>query len=211
MARQQPREPAVLAALRDEDAGPVDETGSRIIEAAHRLICDQGVQRTTMEEVAREAGITRITVYRRFATKDDLVVAVVRAELRRYFAQFRADVAGGADTEERVVLGFVSSVRTMRGNALVEGLSRGDSGAERYAVMSHPALHEAVSTFVAGRLRSEQAAGGLAAEVDVELAADIMVRLCTSYLVTPGATVDVTDDAALRRVAERALLPLLAP
>jgi len=211
MARHQPRESAVLAALRNDATGPVDEIATRVVAAAHRLICDQGVHRTTMEEVARAAGTTRITVYRRFATKDDLVVAVVRAELRRYFERFRADVAGGADAEERVVLGFISSVRTMRGNPLIEGLSRGGDGTERYAVMSHPALHEAVCTFVAGRLRAEQAAGALAAGVDVDLAADVMVRLCTSYLLTPGRAVDVADDAVLRRVAERALLPLLVP
>lgn len=206
-----PRETAIVAALRSGDVGPLDEVSERVIAAAHLLICRQGVQRTTMDEVAREAGITRITVYRRFATKDDLVVHVVRAELGRYFEQFRADVAVGTTAEERVVLGFVSSVRTMRSNPLIDGLSRDDDGAERYAVMSDGALHDAVSAFVRQQLRAEQAAGAVAADVDVDLAADIMVRLCTSFLLTPGQVVDVNDDEQMRRVAERVLVPLLQP
>ncbi|GAB2980783.1 TetR/AcrR family transcriptional regulator [Nocardioides montaniterrae] len=207
-----PREPAVLAALRqgpEVSAEPVDEIGSRIVVAAHDLICRQGVQRTTMDQVATEAGITRITVYRRFASKDDLVVHVVRAELRRYFEQFRADVAPGATAGERLVLGFTSSVRTMRSSPVLAGLGRDDDGAAMYAVLSDGSLHAAVHAFVVAQLRSEQAAGAIAAGVDVDLAADVMVRLCTSLLLTPSDAVDVEDEGDLRRVAERALLPLL--
>ena len=46
-----------------------DDTSSRILDAAFELFSWIGVQRSTMEDVARRAGVSRITVYRRFATK----------------------------------------------------------------------------------------------------------------------------------------------
>ena len=47
-----------------------DETSTRILDAAFELFSRIGIQRSTMEDVARRAGVSRITVYRRFATKE---------------------------------------------------------------------------------------------------------------------------------------------
>jgi len=72
----------------DED----DETSARILDAAYEVFCRIGIQRSTMEDVARRAGVSRITVYRRFAAKGTLVDHVVRREIRRYFDQFLVDI-----------------------------------------------------------------------------------------------------------------------
>lgn len=55
-----------------------------------------GIRKSTMDGVARRAGVSRITVYRRFATKDVLAEHVVRRELRRYFDQFLVDIQRAA-------------------------------------------------------------------------------------------------------------------
>jgi AcrR family transcriptional regulator len=202
-------EPLLLAALSAEDPERVDAIASRVLDAAYAVIERQGAQRMTMEEVAREAGISRITVYRRFATKDALVEQVVTREFRRYFAQFRADVARGRSAEERVVIGFMSSLRTMRDNPLIGGLMSGERGVLLTSLLAESATLDVVRGFVAQQLRREQAAGQVDARVDPDFVAEIMVRLTTSFLVTPSSLVDVEDEAALRRVAEQALIPLL--
>lgn len=69
-------------------ADEVDEARARILDAAYDQFCRLGIQRSTMEDVARRAGVSRITVYRRFTTKDALVEQVVRREFRRYFDRF---------------------------------------------------------------------------------------------------------------------------
>ncbi len=56
-------------------AAQVDETRRRITEAAVRLHTSVGPANTSIASVADEAGVTRLTVYRHFATLDDLFVA----------------------------------------------------------------------------------------------------------------------------------------
>lgn len=56
-------------------AEQVDETRRRITEAAVRLHTTVGPANTSIASVAEEAGVTRLTVYRHFASLDDLFVA----------------------------------------------------------------------------------------------------------------------------------------
>jgi AcrR family transcriptional regulator len=56
-------------------AEQVDETRQRITEAAVRLHTTVGPSNTSIASVAEEASVTRVTVYRHFATLDDLFVA----------------------------------------------------------------------------------------------------------------------------------------
>jgi TetR/AcrR family transcriptional regulator, repressor for uid operon len=189
-----------------------DETSARILDAAYELFCRIGIPRTTMDDVARRAGVSRITVYRRFATKGTLVDHVVRREIRRYFDQFIVDIEQAETAADRVVLGFVSSLRAIRRNPLIGGLMAADPDALVPSVMSDGGRTLAtVRAFVAGQLRSEQEAGNVGSEVDVEVVAELMVRVCSSFLMIPSHIVDLDDDEQLAEVARRFLVPMLNP
>jgi AcrR family transcriptional regulator len=56
----------------------VDETAERIVFSALKTFLKQGVKRSSLTEIAFEAGVTRITVYRYFGEKQGLVEAVCR-------------------------------------------------------------------------------------------------------------------------------------
>ena len=66
-----------------------------------------------------------------------------------------------------------------------------------------------VRRFVAGRLATEQAAGQLHADLDVDHLAEMLVRVCASYLTIPTDLVDLADDDALRGIARQFLVPML--
>ena len=189
-----------------------DETSSRILDAAYELFCRIGIQRSTMEDVARGAGVSRITVYRRFATKGALVDQLVRREIRRYLDQFRIDIEHAETAADRVVLGFVSSLRAFRRNPVIRGLMAADPNAVIPSTIGDGGRTLAtVREFVAGQLRREQDAGNVASEVNVEIVAELMVRVCSSFLVIPSHIVDLDDEERLRDVARQFLVPMLRP
>jgi TetR/AcrR family acrAB operon transcriptional repressor len=53
------------------------ETRNRILDAAERVFGESGVSRTSLEDVARAAGVTRGAIYWHFKDKSDLFTAMV--------------------------------------------------------------------------------------------------------------------------------------
>ena len=193
-------------------AGETDEVRTRILDAAYEQFCRLGMQRSTMEDVARRAGVSRITVYRRFATKDALIEQTVGREFRRYFDQFLVDIGRAETVEERTVAGFVSSLRTIRRNPLIGGLLAAEPNLLVTSMITgQGAMLAMVRRFVAGQLRREQRAGNVPDALDTELVAEMMVRVSASFLAVPSQLIDLDDDEQLAAVARRFLVPMLEP
>ncbi|MEV0466059.1 helix-turn-helix domain-containing protein [Nocardia tengchongensis] len=203
-------ERAYLQAVEQVD----DDDGmrTRILDAADEQFRRWGVQRSTMEDVARTAGVSRITVYRRFSTKEELAERVILREFRRYFDTFLVDIASAADVGERVVVGFVSSLRALRGNPLIGALITAEPDYFVSSLVGDGGRAVAmVREFVARQLGQEQRAGTISADLRVELVAELMVRICASFLAIPSQVVDLDDDEQLAAIARQFLLPMLDP
>jgi TetR/AcrR family transcriptional regulator, repressor for uid operon len=195
-----------------EQVDDMDETRARILDAAYEQFCRMGIRRSTMEDVARRAGVSRITVYRRFATKDALVEHVVRREFRRYFDQFLIDIEQAHTAADRAVLGFVSSLRAIRRNPLIGGLITAEPDLVVPSMISDGGRTLAtVRQFVAGQLRHEQRAGNVSSDLDTDLVAELMVRISASFLAIPSQIIDLDDDEQLAAVARQFLVPMLEP
>lgn len=195
-----------------EQLGTTDHVRSRILDAANDQFRRSGIQRSTMEDVARQAGVSRITVYRRFATKEELVEQVILRELGVYFNKFFIDIAAATSAAERVVLGFVSSLSALRGNPMIHALiTAGPERSVSSLIGDSSRAVAIVREFVAGQLRREQQAGTVPADLPVDLAAEMMVRVCASFLAIPSQVVDLEDDAQLACLARQFLVPMLAP
>ena len=192
------------------DSAAPDDIATRILDAAREQFSVIGVRRSTMDEVARRAGVARITVYRRFPTKEALVEQVTHREYREYFKQFLIEVRRVDTVDERVVVGFTSSMRAIRHNRIIGGMLTAEpESLARAMVGDDGRLIAVVRGFLADQLRAEQAAGHVGASVDVDLVAELMVRISASFLTTPGSIVDVDDDEPLAALARRFLVPLL--
>lgn len=55
-----------------------DRRGQQLLDVAERLFADHGFKDTSMEDVARGAGVTRTVVYRHYATKEAIFIACVQ-------------------------------------------------------------------------------------------------------------------------------------
>ncbi len=58
------------ALLPPDEADPATE---RLPDAALAQFEDMGLRRTTIEDIAKRAGVDRVTVYRRLGSKDDVI------------------------------------------------------------------------------------------------------------------------------------------
>ncbi|WP_130470012.1 TetR/AcrR family transcriptional regulator [Candidatus Magnetaquicoccus inordinatus] len=58
----------------------------RVMEAATRQFCEQGYERTSIDSVAQEAAVSKVTIYSYFSTKEQLFEAVVGSYSDQVFA-----------------------------------------------------------------------------------------------------------------------------
>lgn len=69
-----------------------------MLTAALDLIAESGVDGVSIEQVAKRAGVARTTVYRRYATRDELVIAALVANEKAVLASFQVpDEPGPGD------------------------------------------------------------------------------------------------------------------
>jgi AcrR family transcriptional regulator len=98
----------------------VDED-DRLLDAARACVLAVGVRRTTVTDVARRAGVSRMTLYRRFPDLE----AVLATLMTREFGRLVADAAARADgptTRERVVAMVTHGARALAEDPLFERL-----------------------------------------------------------------------------------------
>src|SRR5206468_7517313 len=86
---------------------PAAETREHVLDVAERLFYWNGIRATGVDAVAREAGVAPTTLYRLFASKDELVAAYVD----RYAAGYREWIealtsAPGASARESILAYF---------------------------------------------------------------------------------------------------------
>jgi AcrR family transcriptional regulator len=192
-----------------------DRYVDRILDAALDQLAATGIRRTTVDDVAHRAGVSRITVYRRFPNRDALLLAVALREGGRLLAQLDdvLDGAGGPegpDLADAVVVGFVVALRFARTHPVLQRLlaTEPDEALRLLTIDAGPLLAVARG-YLAGHLRAAQR-GGRFRGLDPEEAAELVVRLCQSFVLTPAGVLDLGDDRRARRFAERWLRPAIA-
>jgi AcrR family transcriptional regulator len=91
-----------------------------VLDAAMEAMTDLGPTRMTMAEVARRAGVSRMTVYRRYRSQGELVSAVLTAEMADVLAAVTAAGPENGTVRDRVVAQCVAVVTTLQDHTLLQ-------------------------------------------------------------------------------------------
>ena len=184
-----------------------DATSTKILDAALELAGSSGLRHLTMDDVARRARVGRMTVYRRFRDRQGLVDALNARELRRCLAELDAAADPSQPIADQVAAGFVTSIRLATEHPLLARLARAEPDSVVGALNS--GVFAAAAQFLSARLRQAQDAGVLG-DLDVDVTAELLVRLAVSFVLVPSSRLPLDDHEKLATLAREQIAPMLA-
>ncbi|MEV2220435.1 TetR/AcrR family transcriptional regulator [Nocardia vinacea] len=193
----------LLALVRS--TGPEDRNQTRVLDAALLAFLDFGIKRTSMVEVARRCGLSLATLYRRFASKSDLIQAVGMRQARQFVEEVDAaqqrQVDRDAGAEDQIVELFVAFLNGLRGNKLLDRLLKTEPEIVLpYLTVKGAPVLELGRDYVAEFITRLQGEGKLP-EYDPEPVAEMIARTALSLALTPQTVLPLDDDAAIRKFA----------
>ncbi|MCA1726744.1 MAG: TetR family transcriptional regulator [Actinobacteria bacterium] len=178
------------------------DTQARIVDAAFRAVSTFGLSRFTMEDVAREADLSRQSVYRYFDSKDALVTELVYREEEAFISGVRAAYARHEDLESAIREALTFCFDLARRHPLLDRLL----AAEPEVLLPYLTTRGGGVIERATRVMEELAAGR--PDVDPALAhraADLSARLTVSYALTPTDEPPHEVASEIARILTRAL------
>jgi AcrR family transcriptional regulator len=164
-------------------ASQEEATRARILDAAFACAERFGVGRTTISDVAREARLSRQTLYRYFDSKHDLFMALVIREEQVLFEQFKRAIAPHRDLRPAVEAAFRTMLVAMRAHPLLDRVMATEPQEllPYLTIEANPVRDMAVRMME--QVFSERAHG--VSPVLAHRAAEISSRLVTSYAIMP--------------------------
>ena len=179
----------------------------RLLEAAYACVARFGLAKTTMEDVAREAGLSRATVYRYFPQgKDQLVRDVVAWEAGRFFERLTRAVAHHVELADLLEEALLFAHRAVEDHVVLQKILVTEP--ERLLPMlttESSRLIALVKQFLVLAMQRTP----LRPDVEVDAAADHLARMVLSLISAQGGW-DLTDRADTRRLVDSLLAGVVA-
>ena len=163
--------------------------------------------KTTVEDVVKESGVSRATIYRQFpGGRDELLLETVGWELANYFNQLADQVRDAPDLAELLERGLYFAHRSVEEHAVLRKIM--DTEPERLLPLLTTESAKSVpfiADFLLPYLQREQAAGRLRPGVDLGRAAEYLARAILSLIGAPGRWA-LDDPSQVRELVRDELL-----
>lgn len=179
----------------------------RVLEGTYTCVARFGMAKTTVDDVARESGVSRATIYRLFpGGKEELLRETVGWEMSRFFARLAEHVSGSSDFATLVEESLVFARRALVGHEVLQKVlvTEPDRLLPLLTVEQHRVVRY-ISAYLLPFLEREREAGRLRPGVDVARAADHVARMVLSLIATPGRW-DLEDPDQVRQLVREEVL-----
>jgi AcrR family transcriptional regulator len=183
----------------------------RAVDALLACIARHGLSKTTLDDVAREAGCARATLYRYFGGKRPLVALAAAAEGERVGTKLRAQAAEQDTLEDVFVTVMTAAARELAGHDALRFLLAHEAelvlpfvtfdGGDKFLSHAGRALAPCFERF----LRPDDA--GRAGE----WVARLTLAYAYAHACSADGPVDLADDASVRTLVHQFVLPGFLP
>jgi AcrR family transcriptional regulator len=199
-----------MTALRWGAEAPPNATAARerIIDAAEACFQRFGVTKTTIEDVATAAGVSRATIYRYFDGRDDIILGALLREASRFLDRLGDRLATQPDFQSAIVAGVIYTVKAVRADDVLALLFSAESaGLTGSLVGASEALFRTTAGFLRPHFEAALESGELRSDIDLDEAAEWTLRVILSQLTVSGPKARSDDE--LRTFLHTFLVPAL--
>ncbi|GAA3952495.1 TetR/AcrR family transcriptional regulator [Gordonia caeni] len=182
-----------------------EQQETAILDAAAIEFTDVGVRQANMDAIARAAGVSRSTLYRRFPSKENLLIALANEAFERGMTELEGAVAG-LEPAAAVVEAFAHGAAMIDADPLLHRMVIDDAEIRTLTASMSAMFIDMVTDRVAGSLRT---AGATMPDEELRRAVEIHVRLVISYLELPSSDEAQRTPEAVRSLAATFLAPMV--
>ena len=175
----------------------------RAVRATLACVARHGLAKTTFDDVAREAGCARATLYRYFGGKRQLVRITIAREAARLAASIRD--AGDAESafEDAVVAMVVRAARELRDHEALQFLF----AFEPEVVLPHVTFDAGNRFLVGAGSAVAPALARFLPAARADRAGEWLARVVLTHALSPTRPIDLTDATAARALVREFVLP----
>jgi AcrR family transcriptional regulator len=171
----------------------ITDTRELIVESAFDCFRRQGLNKTTIVDIARAADISRSTVYEYFRDKAEIVEACAEHSSQRFYREMARAMGRGESLEEKLALAAVFVTRARR---FVEPEMYFDADEVSLLLTKNAAvLLSECGEFLAPYLTAAKLTGEVRKDLDVVAAGEWFARMLFSLFSTPSSTLNMDDEA----------------
>ena len=200
-----------MSAAYTSSSGLQDGIEARILDAALIRFSEFGVKKTTIEDIARQAGVDRVTVYRRIGSRDDVVQAVASREVAAVLTEVDAISTRHDNLDDLIADIFVTVMTRWREHALVHRMLdlEPERLLEKLTTQGGPVFAMSVAATHTALCRAADA-GLLDEPPDLLNRAELICRLVHSFILCPGGMINLESSTDLDEFARSYLVPIVA-
>jgi len=176
----------------------------RIIDGTLACLARHGTAKTTVDDIARQSGVSRATVYRAFpGGRDEILGAVVDTEVARLFSALGVCLGSAEELSQALVAGIVEASVRLRDHTALHFLVEHEPG----IILGHLAFADSDRLLaIASRFTAPFLARWMA-PAEAARVAEWAARIVLSYAVSPSPRTDLCDPAQATRLVHTFMLP----
>jgi AcrR family transcriptional regulator len=167
------------------------DTRELIVKSAYACFRRQGLQKTTIVDIAKAANVSRSTIYEYFRDKGAILEACAEHASEQFYREMSQAMNGGSSLEEK--LGLAAVFVTQARKVIASGRYFDEDAISLLLTKDAAVLLRECVDFFAPYLSAAKLTGEVRKDLDVDAAGEWFARILFSLFSTPSSTLDMDN------------------